>query len=393
MMASDQRLAEISREQVKRRGLMAGLAALVAGLLGKATERVAEATHGGGNDPTALHVNQTNTGTTITTLNTNFAGAACLVGNAAGTAIKAAGSQFGLDAEAPGIAVKARSTGSGNAIAASADQTNCIESLSAAGHAVFGLAFGLGPGGTGSGKGVFGKSIDNDGVRAESNTGVAMTAVSPSNFACYGFSPNGVGVRGETQIAAGLAGQFVGAVRVQNIGGTTNTGNLFVANDTTIDRNLNVNGNLVVLGTKSAGLASTDGTVRLVYCVESPESWFQDFGEARMVGDRVEVPLDPGFTAIVHTDSYHVVLTEYGDTYSGLYVSRRGPTSFEVRATYNKDPITFGYMIVARRKDVAAPRLQLVPRERLFPTPPAGPRDPERPAMTPVSPGIVERRR
>jgi hypothetical protein len=41
-----------------RRGLMAGVAALVAGTLGKAAP--AEATHGGGTDPTALHIGQNN---------------------------------------------------------------------------------------------------------------------------------------------------------------------------------------------------------------------------------------------------------------------------------------------------------------------------------------------
>jgi hypothetical protein len=63
--------------------------------------------------------------------------------------------------------------------------------------------------------------------------------------------------------------------------------------------------------------------------VESPESWFEDFGEAQLVDGKATVPLDPEFASIVKTDAYHVFLTPYGDS-NGLYVSRRNNIEFQV---------------------------------------------------------------
>ncbi len=33
------------------------------------------------------------------------------------------------------------------------------------------------------------------------------------------------------------------------------------------------------MGTKSAAVPHPDGSHRLLYCVEAPEAWFEDFGE------------------------------------------------------------------------------------------------------------------
>jgi hypothetical protein len=52
-------------------------------------------------------------------------------------------------------------------------------------------------------------------------------------------------------------------------------------------------------GAKSAAVPHPDGTHRWLYCLESPESWFEDFGRAQLTCGRAEVKIDPDFAALV----------------------------------------------------------------------------------------------
>ena len=55
-----------------------------------------------------------------------------------------------------------------------------------------------------------------------------------------------------------------------------------------------INGPLVIAGgAKSAAVPHPDGTHRLLYCMESPESWFEDFGTGTISGGKAEVKLAP----------------------------------------------------------------------------------------------------
>ena len=123
---------------------------------------------------------------------------------------------------------------------------------------------------------------------------------------------------------------------------------------------LSVAGDLYVSGTKSAIVPFSDGTHRRLYCMESPECWFEDFGTAQLVNGQARVQLDPGFASVVAADDYHVFLTECEDN-SGLYVTGRTSTGFGVRAKASPDAsCTFSYRVVAKRKGVAAPRFEQV---------------------------------
>jgi hypothetical protein len=120
--------------------------------------------------------------------------------------------------------------------------------------------------------------------------------------------------------------------------------------------------------------------------VESPESWFEDFGEDSLEGGRSEVALDPDFAAVVLTDSYQVFLTPYGES-KGLYVSDRTPQGFVVREQQGgTSDIAFGYRVVARPKDFKAERLATF-------TPPKVPESPlptlrgTKPRLAPIPPG------
>jgi len=154
----------------------------------------------------------------------------------------------------------------------------------------------------------------------------------------------GVGVHGKATSSAGTgvlaesttgwAGAFVGRV--------------YVSRD------------FIVLGAKSAAVAHPDGSHRALYCMESPESWFEDFGRARLARGRVFVKLEGVFAALVRLDEYHVFLTAEGDC-NGLYVHRTSRSGFEVRERQGgRSDTPFSYRIVAKRKDVRGQRLARV---------------------------------
>jgi len=112
-----------------------------------------------------------------------------------------------------------------------------------------------------------------------------------------------------------------------------------------------------------------DGTHRVLYCMESPEVWFEDFGAAKLKRGRAVVKLDADFAKVIKRGDYRVFLTPEGDC-RGLYV-RRKIASFEVRELIGgKSSIAFSYRIVGRRKDVRDrkrfPKLDVTP-----PMPPA----------------------
>jgi hypothetical protein len=119
-------------------------------------------------------------------------------------------------------------------------------------------------------------------------------------------------------------------------------------------------GGIVVDGFKSAAIRHPDGSHRLLHTIESPEAWFEDFGEARLVKGKADVKLEKEFARVVRTDSYHVFVTPCGDS-NGLYVATRNSRGFSVKEQGGgKSTIHFAYRIVARRKDLKPTRFAKV---------------------------------
>jgi hypothetical protein len=142
-----------------------------------------------------------------------------------------------------------------------------------------------------------------------------------------------IGLIASTTAPAGIAGQF--------------------------DGNVVVGGSLTVGGAKSVAVPFPDGSHRRLYCVESPESWFEDFGFGTVSDGEAEVELDPGFRAIVDGDAYHVFITEY-DGNNALYVTQRSSSGFLVRAKERLAASSFSYRVVAKRRDIPALRFEKV---------------------------------
>jgi hypothetical protein len=187
--------------------------------------------------------------------------------------------------------------------------------------------------------GVHGTSFGaGTGVQGTSNTGIGVVAeASNSNLEALFAHNNG----------SGLAAFFVGGVRVQ--------------------------GNFTIFGgSKSAAVPHPDGSHRLLYCLESPESWFEDFGEGQLVDGKGEVRLDPDFAALVEIDGYHVFVTPYGES-KGLFVAERYATGFRVcEQQGGTNNASFAYRVVAKRKDIVADRLATVTPPREVPSRAAG---------------------
>ncbi len=214
-----------------------------------------------------------------------------------------------------------------------------------------------------SGEGVRGSSFESAGVRGDGVLGVIGHAVP------FGGS-NGVGVQGSAGDGIAVAGSaglkgigVFGASSDPRLPGRHGTAGLFL-------------GALIVHGAKSAAVRHPDGSHRLLYSLESPESWFEDFGEGHLKDGKAKIKLDPDFAKVVKTDKYHVFVTSYGDSH-GLYVTNRTNKGFEVREQQGgKRSLTFSYRVVARRKDIEGKRLAKVtlpsvpslPEERKPPT-------------------------
>jgi hypothetical protein len=227
---------------------------------------------------------------------------------------------------------------------------------------VVGLGSGNFSGVAGFGDGTLASASPNNG------TGVFGLGGAPSGPGVRGIGHGGPNIQAPTDNAVGVLGRG-GAGNSDGVVGFssgTGAGVHGVASPGTpghagvFDGDVTVNGRFVVNGTKSAAVPFPDGSHRLLYTLESPECWFEDFGMAKLTNGQVEVALDTGFAAVINSDVYHVFVSEYGDN-NGLYVTDVTSSGFVVRAKASSlASNTFSYRIVAKRKGFFEPRLPKV---------------------------------
>jgi hypothetical protein len=127
------------------------------------------------------------------------------------------------------------------------------------------------------------------------------------------------------------------------------------------------NGNVFIKGdfTKtgigsSVAIRFPDRSFRRLCSIESPESWFEDFGEAKLVKGKAEVKIDHDFAKTVNLKTrYHVFVTPHSTKISGLAVVSRLPDRFRVEHSGGASG-SFSYRIVAKRGDIRVRRLERV---------------------------------
>ena len=216
-----------------------------------------------------------------------------------------------------------------------------------------------------AGAGVGGYNVNGDGVAGFSDTGIAVTGRTGGMIGVYGVGPD-IGIEGE--------GGGVGLLGFSSTGhgviGIAPTRGKFAGS---FSGDVQVTGTLTVFsGVKSAAVRTGKNEYRRLYTMESPESWFEDFGEAALRGGRATVRIPADFAPLVRTGNYHVFITPYGDC-GGLFVANRSGMQFEVRELNGgKSNVRFSYRIIAKRKDIAGKRLEKL----TLPNVP----DPQRPA-------------
>jgi hypothetical protein len=198
-------------------------------------------------------------------------------------------------------------------------------------------------------QGVLGESQLSNGVEGTSIKGIGVKAQSDGNFGLYASAPNGFGVNGEGiygvrgaspsgfgvfgKCPNGYAGYFEGNVLI--VGDLTKTG-----------------------AGSSVAVRFPDRSYRQLHSIESPESWFEDFGEGRLVKGKADVKIDPDFAKTVNLKKrYYVFVTPHSAKISGLAVVARLPGRFRVEHPDGGNG-TFSYRIVAKRGDINVPRLK-----------------------------------
>ncbi|MGI8688124.1 MAG: hypothetical protein ACR2M3_06050 [Thermomicrobiales bacterium] len=222
------------------------------------------------------------------------------------------------------------------------------------GHAFAGNTNGVTGSGANGGVGVFGinsnaagigvQGFNDHGPAVQGNTseGTGVKGIATSGTGVSGASASGTGVYGSTTNGFfgvfGAAGTPAGAAGVLGYSGTANGtafGSVVVAPATIagyFNGEVHVEGPFYVdpISNKHGVIAHPDGSKRVFYSMEAPESWVEDFGRDTLAGGKAEVRLDADFAAVVHTDDYHVFVTPQTDT-KGLYIAARGATGFTVR--------------------------------------------------------------
>jgi hypothetical protein len=275
------------------------------------------------------------------------------------------------------------------------------------GYGVYGVQSNQGkPGGAGvlaytgraDSSGVFGMAVDGTGVLGQSTSGNAIRGRVPAGssantIAIYGLNNStyagpapgagGFGVYGLSAKGHGLVGATAAAGAAAVVGSTNGVTGAYAG---AFYGPLVVAGAFTVFGgPKSAAVPHPDGTHRRLYCMESPESWFEDFGKGQLQCGQADVTFDPDFSAVADMEDYHVFLTQY-DEHNDLCVTGRSANGFLVKAKDEASSGAFSWRVVAKRKDIVGERLAKVtmPTEPQLPSPPSMDEDPAPPFVRPA---------
>jgi hypothetical protein len=169
----------------------------------------------------------------------------------------------------------------------------------------------------------------------------------PADYYGYGVHGDGgyMGVYGTCTHAA--TGHTAYGVYGSASGGTTNYGVYY-------------SGGLGGSGSKSAIVRTEEGP-RALYCQESPENWFEDFGSGEIRGGRAAVQLARDFFLTVTIDSKNpmkVFITPNADI--GRWWVEKGSAGFVLMAPEAPEGANFDYRVVAKRRGYEDLRLEKV---------------------------------
>jgi hypothetical protein len=220
------------------------------------------------------------------------------------------------------------------------------------------------------GAGVYGEGVTNSQLESSNapTAGVWGDTGQTGNIGVLGTADDGYGAEIANNSPSGYD-----TLRVVGYDGTDSSARLLnvfsnaFGGGCTID----VNGNLSCSGSITTPVKLQGSSRELALnAIESPESWFEDFGSGQLSNGTAVISLERTFLQTVNTGvDYHVFLTPKGDSH-GLYVTNEAATSFEVREQgQGTSNIAFDYRIVAKRKGFENVRLEDKTKTMLFAEP------------------------
>ena len=108
-------------------------------------------------------------------------------------------------------------------------------------------------------------------------------------------------------------------------------------------------GNFATTGTKSASVPTSKGN-QLLYCVESPGLWFEDFGKSALANGETTIQLDALFLETVIIDQDHPMLVFVQPMGDNAMFVETGNASFKVKGAAGSST-GFMYRVMAKRKN------------------------------------------
>jgi hypothetical protein len=241
--------------------------------------------------------------------------------------------------------------------------------------------------------GVYGESTENDGVSGVSNTayrsgvyGVASNGngyglygynsfngntgfvAGPSN-GIYGTSDNGWAVAGEGW--AGVYG-YSDAESGNGVYGIANTGAAAWGVHGASSEGIGVHGfsdfgcavyafgSFIGTGSKSAKVKRDDGSSVLLFCEESAEVYFSDYGEGQLVEGHAHIDLDPVFlqTVTINASNPLKAFVQLEGDCKGVYITNKTARGFDVvELQGGASNAPFSYRVMCKRKYFEGARL------------------------------------
>mgnify|MGYP001171452496 CR=1 FL=1 len=224
---------------------------------------------------------------------------------------------------------------------------------------------------TKTGYGVSGFSTSGIGVLGIGGThGVYGGTSSSTSYGTLGFNSNAVGtavigignnltLAGAT-LAAGSGGSFKG-LSTGLVAVTSSTGEsqaIYTLNNGAPCRVNYFNGTtqykILGTGTVSTVVDGLNGEKVTLHCSESPEIYFEDYGEGKLLNGKVRISIDPIFAKNVTVNEKHPlrVFIQLEGNCNGVYVTNKSVNSFDIVELNNgKSNVSFQWHIVCNRAD------------------------------------------
>ncbi|MBI5218024.1 MAG: hypothetical protein HY958_03745 [Bacteroidia bacterium] len=122
-------------------------------------------------------------------------------------------------------------------------------------------------------------------------------------------------------------------------------------------------GNLGGSGSKNCVVRTSQGP-KALYCIESPENYFEDYGASKLVNGQAVINIDPLFLETIVIDESHpfmVYIQLTGENTNGVYVEKHKDYFKVIENNHGTSNITFDWRLVAKRKGFEDLRLKETP--------------------------------